>query len=115
MDLLCFEDVDLFATELVDPIGELEQDVFHMLLEKPGSNPDDVARGAGLEDALSGTRSDQDIQHDIEGSLLRDDRIDAATVIVSRPRPDTMSISIEIEPDGSLDLEITRNGVRRVG
>ena len=48
-DLLCLDDLDLFATEIDDPIGELEQDLYHRLIELPGTNPDDVNRGLGLE------------------------------------------------------------------
>jgi hypothetical protein len=100
VDLKCFQDLDPFATELDDPLSELDQDVFHILVEPPGSNIDDIDRGIGIEEALSG-RLDPMLARRIEAQLQRDERIDVARCL--------------IEPDGTveghyrIDIEIEAN------
>lgn len=77
MDLLCWDDVDEFGTEIDDPLLELQQDVFHMLLESFGSNPDAPSRGVGVQRRLSGPIS-INTSREIESRLKEDTRIAAA-------------------------------------
>lgn len=53
VDALCLDDLDANGRELDSPLDELWQDLYHRLLEAPGSNIDDPDRGVGLEDLLS--------------------------------------------------------------
>lgn len=82
MDLLCTDDVDEFGTEIDDPLQELEQDVFHMLLETYGSNPDAPSRGVGVQAALSGPLTIHR-SREIESRLTVDDRITAARATIT--------------------------------
>lgn len=95
-DVLCFEDLDQFGTDIDDPIAELEQDVFHILIETPGSNIDDPDRGLGLEDALSG---EYDPKHPalIAAGLEKDPRIDAARCVITPREGGEYEIDISID------------------
>jgi hypothetical protein len=54
VDALCMNDLDPYGRELNAPLDELYQDLVHRLFETPGSNIDDVDRGIGIENMLSG-------------------------------------------------------------
>lgn len=117
MDGLCFDDLDLFGRELDDPVSELEQDVVHMVLEDPYSNPDALERSIGLEAALSG-RADPSLRHQIESKLQQDDRINLARAVLSDAGNDAVRVDLTIEPNGEtmgIAIEYDASGaVRRV-
>jgi hypothetical protein len=116
MDLIWLDDLDPFGRELDDPLEELAQDVYHRLLELPGSNLDDPERGFGLEDALSG-RIDTRLGARIEAELGKDDDIDAARAVVTEPERGVLKIEIEITASDeirTLTLEARDGGVRRL-
>lgn len=119
VDGLCFEDLDLGGQEIDDPLAELEQDIFHRLIERPGENIDDPDRGVGLLDALSGP-IDNDLARRIEADLHKDSRISAVRAVISAIEGgvgqyriqvfvvvDEQELAIELESDGA-------GGVRRV-
>ncbi len=123
-ELDCYYDLNEWDAELEDPLEELEQDVYHMLIESYGSNLDAPDRGIGIEDALSGFVDDGLAQR-IEAQLRDDDRIESVEVRVSRtdgqasPQAGaTFRIEIDIEANGeALDLVfdfITGKGLQRV-
>ena len=94
-DLVCVLDVDAFAAETTSDLQTLVQDVFHILLEDEGSNPDDPTRGVGVDNYLNGTLAKANrLPAKIEQQLLEDDRIDAC------------SASLSAQPDGSYGLHI---------
>ncbi|MDB4992795.1 MAG: hypothetical protein JWM74_227 [Myxococcaceae bacterium] len=119
----CFEDMNEFGRELEDPLEELLQDLFHRLEERPGSNPDDVDRGVGVEDALSGPE-DSTLAKRIEIDFKKDDRVDAVRASISRDDDATSpqqgaSYRIEIEVETNrqlinLNAVFDSNGLRRV-
>jgi len=113
VDALCFEDLDMFGKELDDPLAELEQDLFHRLIEPRGSNPDDPDRGLGLNDALSGV-VDASLKHRIEDEFLKDDRVSGCNATISSNGDNTYRIDIDIEPEGSLAVLLTPSGVQRL-
>lgn len=115
MDLVCFDDVDNFAAEYNDPVAELEQDLYHRLLEPRGSNIDDPDRGLGLEDALSGVL-DPNLKNRIEAELRKDDRVIAAvaTITALDATGARYRIDIDIQPSGEIVLLLDGQGVRRV-
>ncbi|HEY1956052.1 MAG TPA: hypothetical protein VGH28_10570 [Polyangiaceae bacterium] len=105
-ELLCLDDVDPYARELSDPLTELEQDLFHRLLEDPDSNLDAIAmgeqRGLGLEDLLS-TPLDPNLAHLIKAECELDDRVTAASALITEQRngngPSTVTINITVDVD----------------
>ena len=105
-ELLCRDDVDPYARELTDPLAELEQDLFHRLIEDPDENLDAIAngeqRGLGLGDMLS-TPLKPNLAQLIKAECERDDRVTSASVLVSEIRngngPSTVTISITVDVD----------------
>lgn len=106
-ELACLDDLGLFADEVASDLQTLEQDVYHILIERPGSNPDDIERGIGIDDMLSGSTGKLDgITHRIEAQLQKDPRVNnaAATLVQIQPGgalPDGTTL-----PDGGYLLEI---------
>ena len=117
MDLACYYDLNLMGREVSDPLEELAQDVYHRLIETPGSNIDDPDRGLGLEDALSGPY-DPTLGARIEAELRKDDRIGGVSATVLLVEDGHYEIAIEIEVDGSTIGVVFESdaagGVRRV-
>lgn len=104
-DLLCFDDLDAFATELDDPLAELEQDNYHRLITARGMNLDDPDLGLGLEEMLSAAL-DGSLGPRVEAELLKDERNLDVRARVTELARDAEGVSIQ------LDLEIeTSDGV----
>lgn len=82
-DIVCVLDMNPNATETTSDLQSLVQDVFHILLEFPGSNPDDVTRGIGMQTYLSATQDKfQGLPGKIEEQLKRDTRITSASCVI---------------------------------
>lgn len=78
-DLVCVDDVDPNALETGSDLENLEQDVYHIVLEELASNVDDPDRGVGVQSLLSGdTSTIATLPRLLEAQLLKDDRIDQA-------------------------------------
>jgi hypothetical protein len=76
-DVVCYDDVDELGLECTSELQVLEQDVYHVLKQELGSNPDDPDRGIGIEGKLSGTETDfLLLPSEIDSQLREDDRID---------------------------------------
>ncbi len=121
VDARCLDDLDLFGEELDDPLEELYQDLYHRLIEPPGSNLDDPARGYGLATRLSGSGRKAElpstIKHGIEGEFRKDNRVHDCRADVTETAPGEYAIAIAIDADeGALRirLEASATGVRRV-
>lgn len=105
-ELICLDDVDPYAREVSDPLAELEQDIYHRLLEDPDSNLDAIAmgeqRGLGLGDLLT-TPLSSSLAHLIKAECERDDRVTAATVLVTEQRngngPSTVTFNVALSVD----------------
>jgi len=121
MEAVCLDDLDRFGAELDEPLAELAQDLYHRIIEAPGSNLDDPARGYGLEGRLSGAGRAGSllatIQHGIEAELRKDDRVRDVRALVTTPAPGEYAIDLQIVADeGALKITLERDGsgVRRV-
>ncbi len=121
MDALCLDDLDQFGGELDDPLAELAQDLYHRVIEAPGSNFDDVARGYGLEGKLSGGNRGAtfltDIKQGLEAEMRKDSRVLEARAEVTSPATGEYEAHIDIvcdEGELGIKLEADGAGVRRV-
>ncbi len=102
-DVVCTLDVDPMAAETQSDLETLEQDVFHILIETLGSNPDDPNRGVGVEELLSGKLDDvQKLTGRCEQQLLEDDRIDACKATLTPQSDWSFILHIEIGVDGTV-------------
>lgn len=114
-DALCLDDLDAFGTEIDDPLEELAQDLYHRLLEPPGSNIDDPDRGVGLVDMISGSLTPDQIKHAIEMDFQKDDRVAAVSADVQQTSSGQagaeyrITISIEAN-EGKLGITLVANG-----
>lgn len=99
-DLLCLDDVDLYATELDDPIAELEQDLYHRLLEDPGENLDDPDRGCGLRQSLNGPIVVSELQKRVENDFKKDERVDDAKATVEDLGTGHFRLRVEVTASG---------------
>lgn len=102
-DLVCELDLDPFGNETTSDLQSLMQDVFHLLKELPGSNPDDPDRGLGVDQYLSGT-ADQwpSFCRLAEAQLGQDDRIDTVSCNVTLQADGTYRIRLDISVNGSV-------------
>lgn len=78
-DLVCLDDLDPFAGETTSDLQNLSQDVLHLLVELPGSNPDDPERGIGVMQYLSCSESEfRSLPGRIDAQLRADDRVQSS-------------------------------------
>jgi hypothetical protein len=107
-DLVCLDDADLFASETGSDLENLEQDVYHILIETPGSNPDDTSRGIGVEQLLGSASQDTipEITSLIDAQLKKDDRIDSCTSTLTQLPPGSTLPDGTPLPDGGWLLEL---------
>jgi hypothetical protein len=104
-DLVCLDDADQFASETTSDLQSLLQDIYHVLVELPGSNPDDPTRGVGINQYLSGTSVQLNtIPGVIEDQLTQDPRIDGCTASVQQQSsgPFPWLVFIDVQVDGSV-------------
>lgn len=105
-ELLCIDDVDPYARECTDPLQELEQDLYHRLLEPPDTNLDAILageqRGLGLEDMLSGPLR-PDLAQLVQNECERDDRVIKCTALITSSTnsngPDTVTVALTVDVD----------------
>jgi phage baseplate assembly protein W len=95
-DLRCFDDLDAFGAETSDALEELEQDLYHRLIEPRGSNLDDPDRGLGIEDMLSG-EVDPGLKQRIEAELRKDERVTAVSASITEIATGSFRIEVHIE------------------
>lgn len=113
VDGLAYDDLDLFGRELDDPEAELEQDLWHRLIEPKGSNPDDINRGIGLIDRIGGP-VDANLARVIESDFLTDDRVASVVADIEQTGPGVYRIDITVNQDTTLSAELSATGVRRL-
>lgn len=121
VDALCLDDLDQFGTELDDPLAELYQDLYHRIIEPPGSNIDDPNRGFGLEGKLSaGVRHGGIapwIKVGLENELRKDDRVRDVRATITDTGNGECRIEIAVVADeGKIGITLVSDGtgVRRV-
>jgi hypothetical protein len=102
-ELVCVDDVDQFGREVTSDLEALVQDVYHMMIEDPGSNLDLPDRGIGIYSLLSGTTSNmRTIVNRIDQQLPLDDRIDASSTTVTQNPDGSYSINVQLDVDGTV-------------
>lgn len=106
VDLLCFDDLDLFARE-VDIKGSVRQDAYHAITTPRGGL-------IGFPDACTDVRlylSDDRIETYgpvLETELRRDQRIDEVTVELTRTGAESVHLDIDMIVDEDV-IEIDRD------
>lgn len=116
-DIRCLDDMTLFADECESELEELEQDVYHVLIQELGSNLDDPNRGLGLDDLLS---SDDSVLNGIASRAeievaSRDDRIASTSAQLVRDENDDPRLELQIVPSDptleNITLIVTNGGL----
>lgn len=110
MDVVCMDDLDLGGRELDDPLEELHQDLYHRALEAPGSNLDDVDRGLGLRDRMSGFE-DPRLASQVEAEFSKDNRVTSTSATVSPTDDGRYAIDAQVQANGrtlGIDLELAQ-------
>lgn len=105
-DLVCLDDMDPLASETTSDLENMWQDAYHILIEDPGSNPDDIDRGLGISSLLSGDASVlQTLPRLAEQELLKDERIDQVRVQLAQVSPGgTYSDGSAAPPEGAYEV-----------
>ena len=102
-DAVCVLDLDAYGTETTSDLQTLVQDVYHILLETPGSNIDLPTRGVGVKQYLSGpTASLTALSNKIETEMLEDDRIDTCTSKVTQDSTGAYILKLQIGVGGTV-------------
>ena len=102
-DVVSEDDLDSFASEITSDLQGLEQDVAHMLEEPPGSNLDDLTRGAGVGQLLSGPDTNlQAAAQRIDLSLQQDDRVSASSTVITKVAEGSYVLAVTIEVSGTV-------------
>ncbi len=113
-DLRCLDDMSLFADETTSELEELEQDVYHVLIETLGSNLDDVTRGLGLDDVLSDDEANLvSVPGLAEHQVQLDDRVVAAKATLTKDEDGNPRLEVQIQPTddtlGTATVTVTGN------
>ncbi len=97
VDLVCELDLDPYGRETTSDLQSLIQDIFHVLKELPGSNPDDPDAGVGVDTYLSGTVDQfKGLAGTIEHQVNRDSRVNGCSCTLT-PNPNgTYLVRIDI-------------------
>lgn len=103
-----------FADETTSELEELEQDVYHVLIETLGSNIDDPTRGLGLDDVLSDDEANlASVPGLAEHQIQQDDRVVAAKAKLTQDESGNPRLEIEIQPTddtlGTATVVVTGN------
>lgn len=105
MDLLCIEDFDPLGRE-VGARDAYIQDIYHSLLEEPGTNFDMPSRGLGLMGWLSAAYSDQ-WPRLIEQDCKRNELTTEAVCTITQASDGSLKIFVTLQIDGAaIALEI---------
>jgi hypothetical protein len=116
VDALCLDDLDPYGREINDPLRELYSDLYHRLLEAPGSNIDDPDRGVGLFSLLSAgfdpaTGPSQLVKNPIEADFRKDGRVQAVSASAALSADGTIAVSIQVVANfGVLGITATFDG-----
>jgi hypothetical protein len=103
-DLVAVDDLDANGAETTSDLQAYAQDIYHELIEAPGSNLADPAGGIGIGGLMSGASSDVvRAVSTIDPRLSQDPRCaKSETTLVTDSLGAPVSASIDIEPVGSL-------------
>lgn len=113
-DMRCYDDADPFGAECLDPLEELEQDLYHRLIEPRGANLDDPGRGLGIEDMLSGP-FDSGLKRDIESELRNDPRVNAVEASLTELSDGAVRIEIRVEAnEGVIGMTLQSDGAGNI-
>jgi hypothetical protein len=108
-DLLCETDLDPNGGETTSDLQTLAQDILHILIEAPGSNPDDPDRGVGCEGLLGNSSANLGAAAGtIDAQLRKDDRIDSSLTTLTTNPDGSYNLTIQVVPTGAV-LPLTLN------
>lgn len=114
-DLVCEIDLDPFGSETTSDLQSLSQDVYHILIETPGSNPDAPERGVGILSYLGGKEiSLVGLAGRIDSQLEKDDRVTSSKTSVTQNPDGTWLVSIALKVGNDilpLAYGVSSNGV----
>lgn len=102
-DLVCVDDLDPLALETTSDLQNLEQDVLHILQETYGSNLDDINRGIGVPEMLSGSTVPlQTLPKVIDTQLTKDARIDKSKTTITQNSDQSFNLEIQVTVNSSV-------------
>lgn len=103
-DLVCTDDLAASGAETTSDLQALAQDIYHLLIETPGSNLADPTGGLGLNVLLSGTTiAAQAVLATIDPMIGRDPRVDTSTTTATFATDGSLvGAQIVVLPIGSL-------------
>lgn len=98
-DLVLATDMDPLAVETTSEIENLAQDCYHWLICIPGGNLDNIDRGVGIYQYLSGTSDElRSLPSAIEADFQKDARVvDCVASIQGQPNGAPL-ISVQVQP-----------------
>jgi hypothetical protein len=103
-DLVCTDDLDPNGAETTSDLQALAQDLYHLIIETPGSNLADPTGGLGIEGILSGPAANvRRALAQFDAQIGTDPRVaNSVTTVTSDANGQPLSANIEILPIGSL-------------
>lgn len=114
MDLRCLYDLDLFGAECETPLEEYEQDVIHRVIQRKGTNLDDLNSGEAIGDFLSSQIDPEITAVRLEAEIRNDERTASVSVTIVQTtngnEGTTVDVQIEAETTDGLLLQTTTTG-----
>ena len=102
-DIVCYADLDGTGAETTSDLQNLKQDLFHVLWQVKGSNPDDLERGVDIVGLLSGTVVDfQNAVTTIDTEFEKDTRVDSSSTTLTQQSDGSWLISTVVVVDGAV-------------
>jgi hypothetical protein len=114
-DCVCLLDCDPYASETTSDLQNLSQDVLHVLVQLPDSNPDDPGRGVGISQYLNCKETDfRSLSGIVDSQLEQDPRITSSKTTLQTLPDGGFVVSIEVKVANSvvpLAYGVTPDGV----
>ena len=111
-DLVCLDDLDPFAGETASDLQSLGQDLYHVLVQLPNSNPDDPDRGIGVMQYLSCTETQfRSLGGKIDKQFEEDSRVVSSKTTLSTSPDGSFVVNVEVKTaNGIIPLQYAVSG-----